>query len=518
MSIVDLSYINEECEVDNLMILVDSEQRDITKYKTTSEYVVEFNEPIRLVNGLEVLDASIPNTATIINERNNEFSFTFLFPPIKQLDEDELLIISGHKHPRINKKDAMINHFYKTLLMNFFDELSYNKEFSKVFYYFEQESIFKDYYHQIVLTTNDQFNHFGYDKLDLSRQKPMKMDNNSTQIFIQNQIKLRRLRKVNNEASHKKTKNSTFLTFDDSLFYVEFAKEFKDFTFDEMQSIDLKQYYLDEENQKFLYYLSLWTTEQETLQSIILPISQLLQSPNEKLETIVLFNTNTVFDEANYEFISQEEGSTFSTEIIKKMNNALDRYTSIVNLVQFHQSEKFDIQTSKAARRYTYHSDVPFMFYGTKSSMGAIIGLVYYRDGDRLYTKLNYAKDEFIFMSRLYDEYNLEKDIDKGRFIIIPDGLIGLRTAPYVMLRAKEIEDQIYRTYPYGKQGFASFKLLSSNQTSHLRFDFTNFIKKKKKKNLSIQSVNYLGSLYVLNIQMVLCLILKVLTICCYYL
>ena len=60
MSIEDVSYLLENCQVDSLLMYVDSHKRRMSSWPTPSEYVVQFEEPFKMVHGFEVLDVSLP--------------------------------------------------------------------------------------------------------------------------------------------------------------------------------------------------------------------------------------------------------------------------------------------------------------------------------------------------------------------------------------------------------------------------------------------------------------------------
>jgi hypothetical protein len=71
MPIEDVDYLlrtsTEECST----LFVDSSTRDRLHYPTPSEYVVDLEEPIRNVFGMDILDAVVPNTIYNVNARNN---------------------------------------------------------------------------------------------------------------------------------------------------------------------------------------------------------------------------------------------------------------------------------------------------------------------------------------------------------------------------------------------------------------------------------------------------------------
>jgi len=71
MTIDDVLYLQQNGEEDSMMVFVDSATRDYTFYPTPSDYVVNFDEPIKMVTGLDVLDASIPASMYNVDTDNN---------------------------------------------------------------------------------------------------------------------------------------------------------------------------------------------------------------------------------------------------------------------------------------------------------------------------------------------------------------------------------------------------------------------------------------------------------------
>ncbi len=81
MALVDVSHIHKRCEKDSVVVLVDSANRDKTAYATPSEYSADLQEPVKLVYGVSILDAMIPNTMYTVDEHNKLLSISFLVTP-----------------------------------------------------------------------------------------------------------------------------------------------------------------------------------------------------------------------------------------------------------------------------------------------------------------------------------------------------------------------------------------------------------------------------------------------------
>jgi hypothetical protein len=68
MSIEDVSYLLDNSEVDSSTFFVDSSKRDQSIWPSVAEFCVAFEEPFKLVTGIDVLDASIPGTMYSIDQ------------------------------------------------------------------------------------------------------------------------------------------------------------------------------------------------------------------------------------------------------------------------------------------------------------------------------------------------------------------------------------------------------------------------------------------------------------------
>lgn len=75
MEAVDVNFIRDKCKTDTVVVLADSRLRDRSKYPEPSEYAVTLNEPIRLVYGMSVLDASIPYSMYNMGRTTNRLSY-----------------------------------------------------------------------------------------------------------------------------------------------------------------------------------------------------------------------------------------------------------------------------------------------------------------------------------------------------------------------------------------------------------------------------------------------------------
>ena len=71
MPVDDVRYLIDNSVQDSAMVFIDSSTRDRRFFKTPSEYVINFEEPLKNVFGMDVLDATIPSTMFNVDTHNN---------------------------------------------------------------------------------------------------------------------------------------------------------------------------------------------------------------------------------------------------------------------------------------------------------------------------------------------------------------------------------------------------------------------------------------------------------------
>lgn len=74
--IEDVEYLEENSTKKSQIIYIDSKKRDKYLYPTSSEYVINFEQPFKLVYGFDVVDSTIPVTMYNIDKYNNTLYFT----------------------------------------------------------------------------------------------------------------------------------------------------------------------------------------------------------------------------------------------------------------------------------------------------------------------------------------------------------------------------------------------------------------------------------------------------------
>ena len=77
--IEDIDHLVANSENDYLTIFYDSASRDKEIYPNPAEYIIDFNEPLKNVYGLEFIDASIPASMYTIDYHNDVLAFSRIF-------------------------------------------------------------------------------------------------------------------------------------------------------------------------------------------------------------------------------------------------------------------------------------------------------------------------------------------------------------------------------------------------------------------------------------------------------
>ena len=90
MPIDDIHYLYKNSTKENIVLLIDSSKRDKTKYRTPSEFVIEFPEPFKNVIGCEVLNAAIPRTTFTVDNHNNRLNIWSYEYGIDENNEQEI--------------------------------------------------------------------------------------------------------------------------------------------------------------------------------------------------------------------------------------------------------------------------------------------------------------------------------------------------------------------------------------------------------------------------------------------
>lgn len=74
----DVSFMHENGETETHVIFVDSSQRDSVAYPSPAEYKIPFDEPLRNVVAVDVLDSVVPSTMYVVDEHNRDIRMYFI--------------------------------------------------------------------------------------------------------------------------------------------------------------------------------------------------------------------------------------------------------------------------------------------------------------------------------------------------------------------------------------------------------------------------------------------------------
>lgn len=69
----DVSFMKQHGEIETKVVFVDSSKRDKVAYPDPALYTIDFDEPMKSVVGVDVLDAVIPSTMYVVDEHNRDF-------------------------------------------------------------------------------------------------------------------------------------------------------------------------------------------------------------------------------------------------------------------------------------------------------------------------------------------------------------------------------------------------------------------------------------------------------------
>ena len=88
MSIEDINYLYKNSVKENIIIKINSSERDKNIYPNPNNYKLTFTEPFKYVYGIDILDAALPRTQYQIDNHNNELYFynNAIFPIIIDID------------------------------------------------------------------------------------------------------------------------------------------------------------------------------------------------------------------------------------------------------------------------------------------------------------------------------------------------------------------------------------------------------------------------------------------------
>jgi hypothetical protein len=421
MSLEDVDYMIENSVKDSIVIFADSASRNTDVFPNPENYVIEFDQPIRNVYGIEVLDVTVPATVWNINYTNNAFAFSRVFPS---------------------------NGFNRDNFLNLFDAVQHDRAFSRLW-----EGKFNS---DIYICTNSR----NYDAL---KQSVPNVDASYNIILCKYVI----FQSTNNNLqssthSIKKTNNSDTSNTNVHTFSYD-ANTYDILTSDPYYSVILNKSYVIALDMSLIYFDHFYVSDL-SLKNVV---------TSEPLYDMHISNTYFYIEEGDYDSLSLQQ------YLIKSMQLLAAEKPPLIP-VQNTKSGNIGKQAIMSWRCDEIES--PFIFDIEKSSCGGVLG--FSRNAkdneEHLYKKLNHKTNKKLFMSQPVTVSGLNNELVQDN-TLTPPGLINLLGLRYMLLRIPEIEQHMNSSFSYNKHfpGIALIKLNSGNNSvMQLRFDFVNLVRK----------------------------------------
>ena len=450
MSIEDVDYLLENSEPNSLTIVVDSSQRDRTSYPNPSNYVVAFDQPIKNVYGIEILDATVPVTAYTIDTDTNGFAQSWIF-----------------NHPSVNIFAPNSSSFSTNIAY-----LANCPAFDRLFSAKENANLF--------VTTN----YANFTSMCVNATHGSVTTNG---VFFVKALPVN-LQKGTYEIDHQ-SDNGIITTyyFDDPSHSLVDVMELSP-TGEWINQKWNSSYHIDTHTMTLMYFEVDYLLEATAFDLIN------SSSPSSPSSPSSIGNTSTwLFDFliVNTYFLIPI-GSYDSEYLIAQMQSylALATFNSFLTDPRITWLMPTVIKTSfsdnpapgsttitQTIQWTASNTQYPFFFDMKKSSCAAAFGFSEYattatsayRNGFRTFTYgTNYSMFASVPSEDLRDQ------------ILYTPGIVNLESARFIILRCDEIESHMLGSYAnFGlSPGIGLFKLLSSNTLMSLRFDFVNIQKK----------------------------------------
>lgn len=438
MSLVDVDYIHEHCDRDASIILVDSSVRDMRTYPTPSEYTIEFNEPIKLVYGLNILDGMIPNTLYNNDTHNNRCCLAH----VHAFDPSQAKSVLEHHIGRLQDNATFNKYIYYRG-----DSLTTSFSYSMVAL---SGALYDAWCANIVTPANmrepqpDAFVFFVGRVMDgvvAERVDNARLDAPlpaGKTVFVYNKVRWQvPTASVPSHLMHHLTSNAV--------------------------AVDAQL--------RVVYYDVVWATSETGVAAAADALGVNRTSIEGQgaayelsagvVDFVWLEMVNLYIQPGNYEFIEEDTSLTFSYPVAIKA-----AYDAVQPVPYGDLTVGLDFKTTKLS----FESTKPFVMLMGKSTCSKNMGMYHTVRNDSGFQLLQVGDDAKNFMSI---------GVDGDKFRVVPDGIVSLTSLPFIVLKFREIEEHVQRHFPVGKSGFGVFKLGGmTNDVAHLRFDFTNFVRK----------------------------------------
>lgn len=440
MPIDDINYLLENSTKDAFMLFIDSSRRDRQFYPDPSEYVLTFEEPLKHVYGLDIMDATIPNTMHNIDSINNEFVMVLL-----KSSYDETQDPSG-----FNRK-----------LVTLVSEQQTNIDFQKTLGSFTRRQTF--IINRVDWEAHPEVQAFLNDPITDATLVPVTTID-STLILVSrfDQVPLTPLQSLPVQLQDAYLQDDAYISF---------------------------------ETAAGVTYLILATHAlADVIRSAQIDAISLMLAPNGSYTVAVSTNVPVPLSHGGAGHVIAQVGpGTPSIEyyLLDQHAIAVEVGTYNVNTLQEElqtqlgqigiyvvstdRTESADLV--KQGRVMFVNNEMPFLLNMSPTTCACINSNLGFDTHATLkeaglYAKCPSESNEYLFASI----YNA----DKGRFQIRAPGNINLLGMRYITLRCKEIEDHLSSSLTYNRftTGIGAFKLQDIRDVTNLRFDFVTFLQK----------------------------------------
>lgn len=449
MSIEDIDYLHQNSEKSSFVVFIDSNMRNRVAYPTPSQYVIEFEEPFRLVYGVEILDATIPSTMYDVDFHNSLLCFINVTLP-KTIFESTV----PNKHvPYVQRRIA---------------ELSTHPEFIRQMDPKRPVVVGPPYNDAKIIAVSE-----AYYQANQGPDIPVFVR------IVKSIVRSITLTPENLGSTHMLLPSP----------YGDYAIQTTSLLPADIEVIRNSQFYLDATAMQIVYYRYLSLVEDVDAKPE--------EDPDEIFLQLTLQDRRLTFGGYSME--------TMLTEMTAKLlTNTTNMNLSVGPFPGDGDLSKRNI--------FSYTTTQVMIMDMERSTCAKMLGFDMFaaRDFEQsFYAKVTVPGNEKLFMgiseSIAREAQNIPQSTfaESFRYTLVTPGIITIDGPKYIVLRCPELEDHINTSYFANKTnyGLGIFKLVSSNSIGFLRFDFVNIVRRPfhpigKLGRLSIRFEMLDGELY----------------------
>jgi hypothetical protein len=442
MPIDDINYLYENSVKDGYMFFIDSGRRDRRFYPDPSEYVITFEEPLKLVYGLDILDASIPNTMYNVDSGNCGVILMQL---------------------KSNKDDSANRAAFNARLLTLVAEQQSNVYFRDLF---NSKTSFQAY----VVDRDDYRSHpeiqeFLEDPdIDTTFIPPTTLESFFILVTRFSGVPLTRLLDLPVQLQEE------YLVSDDFIAFTPFLTASTQETFLIPASHALADLLRSERVDAI--HLTIAGGQYSVVVSTNIKVDTLHGGAGYALSRVLAGTPVLKFDLLNQVAFEIEVGQYDINTLQEEMQSFTGPLG--INMVGTDRQESTDLV--KQGRAMFTAEKTPFLLNMDHSTIATNIGFDTLAVEGGIPTT-EYVKGTFNDNFRIFASgYNAKAD----RFQIRAPGNVNLLGMRYITLRCKEIEDHLSSSFKFNSMstGIGVFKLQDVRDITNLRFDFSTFLRK----------------------------------------